>query len=377
MIYFDNSATTQPEEQILDSFVEANRRFFANPASLHKAGKEAEKLLERSRQQILSILGVPEGELIFTSGGTEANNLAVIGFAHALRHRGNHLITTVVEHPSILQAFAYLEGQGFEVDYLSVDREGVISISELETKLRKDTILVSIMHVNNEIGTVQPIEKCAKIIHSNSRAVLHSDTVQSFGKLPVSLQGDSPDIITISGHKIHGLKGTGLLAMKKGLRPQPILLGGGQEGGLRSGTASAPNAVALAKAIRLTESGNDGKRFRDWRKRLIAFCGQFENVTVLAPEQGAPHIISLSFHSIKGEVAVNFFQENGIIISTSSACSSKSKQASHVIEAIQLPEKWKSGVIRISFGKNNKEEEITQLEQTLVRFIELLKRGQE
>lgn len=377
MIYFDNSATTQPDEQILDSFAEANRRFFANPASLHKAGKEAEKLLERSRQQILSILGAPEGELIFTSGGTEANNLAVIGFAHALRHRGNHLITTVVEHPSILEVFAYLEKQGFEVDYLSVDREGVISVSELEAKLRKDTILVSIMHVNSEIGSVQPIEKCAKVIHSNSRAVFHSDIVQSFGKIPVSLQGDSPDIITISGHKIHGLKGTGLLAMKKGLKPQPILLGGGQEGGLRSGTVSVPNAVALAKAIRLTESGNSGARFRGWRNRLIAFCGQFENVTVLAPEQGAPHIISLSFHSIKGEVAVNFFQENGIIVSTSSACSSKSKQVSHVIEAIQLSEKWKSGVIRISFGKNNKEEEITQLEQTLVRFIELLKRGQE
>ncbi|MFS0574850.1 cysteine desulfurase family protein [Sporosarcina sp. 179-K 3D1 HS] len=377
MIYFDNSATTQPDDQILESFVEANRRFFANPASLHKAGKDAEKLLELSRQQILSILGAPDGELIFTSGGTEANNLAVIGFANAFRHRGKHLITTEIEHPSIMNAFTYLEQQGFEVDYVPVDQQGVICINTLESKLRKDTILVSVMHVNNEIGSVQPIEECARIIHSRSRAVFHSDTVQSFGKIPVLLRGASPDIITISGHKIHGLKGTGLLAMKKGLRPQPILHGGGQESGLRSGTVSVPNAVALAKAIRLANSANGHNKFEEWRNRLVDFCGQFEEVKVLAPEQGAPHILSIAFSSIKGEVAVNFFQEHDIIVSTSSACSSKSNKASHVIEAIRLPDNLKYGVIRISFGKNNKEEEITQLERTLVRFIELLKRGQE
>lgn len=377
MIYLDNSATTQPDEQILESFMEVNRRFFANPASLHKAGKDAEKLLERSRAQILSILGAPEGELIFTSGGTEANNLAVIGFAYALRHRGNHLITTRIEHPSILNAFAYLEKQGFEVDYLPVDSQGLIHVNDLEAKLRRDTILVSIMHVNNEIGTVQPIKECARIIHSKSRALFHSDTVQSFGKIPVSLNGDSPDMITISGHKIHGLKGTGILAMNISFAPQPMLLGGGQEKGLRSGTVSVPNAVSLAKAIRLTEAGDRQKEFRKWRNRLIDFCAQFEEVMVLAPETGAPHIVSIAFTSIKGEVAVNFFQEDDVIVSTSSACSSKSKQTSHVIEAIGVPDKFKFGVIRISFGKNNNEEEIAQLERTILRFIKLLKRGQE
>ena len=175
--------------------MEVNSRFFANPASLHLAGKEAEILLERSREQIQSILGVPEGEIIFTSGGTEANNLAVIGFANAHRKRGNHIITTSIEHPSVLRSMEYLETQGFEVDYLPVDTQGIISIDELKSKLRKETILVSIMHVNNEIGAIQPIAECARIIKEQSRALFHTDAVQSFGKIPVSLTEDGPDAI--------------------------------------------------------------------------------------------------------------------------------------------------------------------------------------
>jgi len=375
MIYFDNSATTAPDESVLTSFIEVNKRFFANPASIHLAGKEAETLLERSREQILSILGAPDGELLFTSGGTEANNLAVIGFARALYPRGNHLITTKIEHPSVLHSMRHLETQGFEVDYLSVDEQGMISIEELKNKLRKDTIFVSIMHVNNEIGTIQPIAECARIIKENSRALFHSDTVQSFGKLPVSLTGDGPDAITISAHKINGLKGSGILALRKGMTPEPISYGGGQEKGMRSGTVSVADAVALAKAIRMSATDVEQKDFRQWRNRLITFIEPFENVRVLAPDKAAPHILAVAFYKVKGEVAVNFFQENGITISTSSACSSKNGTAGHVIEAIGVNGKFNNGVIRISFGKNNVEQHVVEFEQVFARFMELLGRG--
>lgn len=375
MIYFDNSATTAPDEGVLTSFIEVNKRFFANPASIHLAGKEAEALLERSREQILSILGAHDGELLFTSGGTEANNLAVIGFARALRARGNHLITTKIEHPSVLHSMGYLETQGFEVDYLSVDEQGMISVEELKSKLRKDTILVSIMHVNNEIGTIQPIAECARLIKKNTRALFHSDAVQSFGKLPVSLTGDGPDAITISAHKINGLKGSGILALRKGMTPEAISYGGGQESGIRNGTVSVANAVTMAKAIRMSAIAIEQKDFRQWRNRLIGFIGQFENVRVLAPDKAAPHILAVAFYKVKGEVAVNFFQENGITISTSSACSSKSGTAGHVIEAIGVNGKYKNGVIRVSFGKNNIEQHVVEFEQVFARFMELLGRG--
>ncbi len=377
MIYLDNSATTLPDDSVLASFTEVNRRFFANPASLHLAGKEAELLLERSREQIKSILGTPEGEVIFTSGGTEANNLAVIGFAHAYRSRGNHIITTSIEHPAVLRSMEYLETQGFEVDYLQVDAQGIISIEELKSKLRQETILVSIMHVNNEIGAIQPIAECARMIKGQSRAVFHSDAVQSFGKLPVMLTGDGPDALTISAHKIHGLKGSGILAMRKGMIPQAINFGGGQEKELRSGTVSVADATALAKAMRLHVANQEREDFRAWRNRIISVVERYEDVRILARDSAAPHILSLAFPKIKGEVAVNYFQENGITVSTSSACSSKNAKVSHVIEAIGVPEKYKNGVIRISFGKNNSEQHVSELERVFIGFMELLGRGKQ
>ncbi|WP_342510634.1 cysteine desulfurase family protein [Sporosarcina sp. FSL K6-1522] len=375
MIYLDNSATTAPDEGVLTSFLEVNRRFYANPASIHLAGKQTESLLEKSRQQILSIVGALDGEVIFTSGGTESNNLAVIGFAQAFRTRGNHIITTEIEHPSVLRAMEYLEMQGFEVDYLAVDKQGMISLDELENKLRKETILVSIMHVNNEIGTVQPIAACARLIREKTRAVFHSDTVQSFGKLPVSLKDTGLDAITISAHKINGLKGSGALIVRKGVKPVAVNFGGGQEQGLRSGTVAVPNAVALAKAMRITARDEEHVVFKQWRNRLVDFMKQYEDILVLAPDKAAPHILSIAFYKIKGEVAVNYFQENGITVSTSSACSSKSGTAGHVIEAIRVPEKFKNGVIRISFGENNVEQHIVKLEQVCAQFMELLGRG--
>lgn len=375
MIYFDNSATTQPDESVLESFIAANIKYYANPASIHVMGREAEALLKRSKKQMLSIVDNEDGEAILTSGGTESNNLAILGLSEAYKSRGNHIITTQIEHPSILNACRQLEQTGFDVEYLAVDEQGRISIEELTAKLKKETILVSIMHVNNEIGTIQPIRQCAELIKRNSRAIFHSDCVQSFGKLPVSMEELGVDAITISAHKVNGLKNSGVLLLKKGIKPSPINFGGGQENGIRSGTVSVPNAVAMAKAMRISSVKEERTNFREWRNMLVEACGTIEKVQVLSPLDGAPHIVSLAFKSIKGEVAVNYFQEQGIIISTSSACSSKNKKASHVIETIGLDNKFKNGVIRVSFGNTNTKEQVKEFIDVLHRFMELIEKG--
>ncbi|WP_172371127.1 cysteine desulfurase family protein [Sporosarcina jiandibaonis] len=375
MIYLDNSATTAPSEEVLSSFVKVNKRFYANAASLHLAGKEAETLLERSREQIRSIVGAPEGEVIFTSGGTEANNLALLGFARKFKSRGNHIITTSIEHPSIMNAAKQLEKEGFDVDYLSVNETGMISLDELTEKLREDTIIVSIMHVNNEIGTIQPIQECAKIIKQHSRAVFHCDTVQSIGILPISIADAGLDAITVSAHKIHGLKGSGALIMRKGLLPESINYGGGQEFGIRSGTVSVPAAAALALAMRLITEEDTAEKYSNWRQRLVNYIKDTKDVIILAEKNSAPHILSIAFFRIKGEVAVNHFQKNGITVSTSSACSSKSGQAGHVIEAIGLTEPYKQGVIRISFGENNELSDVVKFEEVFSSFVDILQRG--
>ncbi|MCM3743633.1 cysteine desulfurase [Sporosarcina luteola] len=375
MIYFDNSSTTRPNDSVLESFIAANMKYYANPASLHVLGREAEALLKRSKEQMLKLVDNESGEVILTSGGTEANNLAILGIAEAYSSRGNHVITTQIEHPSIINACKKLEEIGFEVDYLKVDAQGLISIEELEKKLRKDTILVSIMHVNNEIGTIQPIRQCAELIKKRSRAFFHSDCVQSFGKLPVSMESLGLDAITISAHKMNGLKNSGALLLKKNVTPRAINFGGGQENGLRSGTVSVPNAVAMAKAMRISSIHEERADYREWRNLLMDVCGLYENIRILSPDYGAPHILSISFKSINGEVAVNYFQENGIILSTSSACSSKNKNAGHVIEAIGLENKFKNGVIRISFGNTNTKDEIDEFIKVLKSFMELIEKG--
>ena len=355
--------------------MDASVTYFANPASLHEEGKKAEKLLERARQQLLSIIGLGLTKGIFTSGGTEANNLAILGFVHANQYKGRHLITTSVEHPSVLNVFHHLESEGFDVDYLAVDEEGRISLTELEAILRKDTILVSIMHVNNEIGTIQPIEDCAKIIHASSRAMFHSDCVQSFGKLSTADFSDGPDLVTLSAHKIYGIKNSGFLAYREKIELQPMFYGGGQEKKFRSGTVSVPHAAALAKAARLLVEEVDLEQFTQWRNELIKLFSGFRECRVLAPNASAPYILSVSFMHITGEVAINFLQQRGLTVSTSSACSSKNPGVSHVVEAIHVPQEFARGVIRISLGKDQTIEEIEQLKVAVRQLIELMKKG--
>lgn len=377
MIYFDNSATTQPHEEVLQTFIEVNKNYYANPASIHSFGVEVNELLDAARGQIAGILKTNKEHVLFTSGGTESNNFAIFGVAKANKHIGKHIITTEIEHASVLEAYKALAKEGYEVDYLSVNKNGVISLDELREKLRKDTVLVTIMHVNNEMGAIQPIEEAAKLIHQHSRAVFHVDAVQSFGKLEVQFKGEAgPDIITISGHKIHGLKGTGVIAFRRKSNIEPFIVGGGQEFGLRSGTVAVPQAVALAKACRIAVEHlqENQAKFKKWRDDLIDFLTAFGNhIYILSSKEGAPHILSFSVRDIKGEVVINALQKRGAIVSTSSACSSRQKKTSHVVEALKVDPHFKEGVIRISFGAKNTDEEIEQFKAIFKEVMNELK----
>ncbi|MEG0381569.1 MAG: cysteine desulfurase family protein, partial [Kurthia sp.] len=252
MIYLDNSATTKPSEAIMKTFLQANERFYANPSSLHEMGVESNTLLSRSRKQVADLLKTSEEYIVFTSGGSESNNFIIKGLARANTHRGKHIILSAVEHASVIEAATSLEKEGFEIEYVNVDRNGRIQFEDLTKKLRKDTVLVSIMHVNNEVGTIQPIQEIAKLVHEESRAFFHVDAVQSFGKIDISFAEElGPDAITISGHKLHAFKGSGIAALRRRTTIEPTIHGGGQEMGLRSGTVAVPQNVALAKAMRL------------------------------------------------------------------------------------------------------------------------------
>lgn len=377
MIYLDNSATTKPHKEVLNTFVQVNESYYANPASIHAAGVDANTLLDRARSQIANILHTEDQYVLFTAGGTESNNFAIFGVPKANTHKGKHIITTEIEHPSILEAVKALQKDGYEIDYLKVDESGVISLAELQEKIRKDTVLVSIMHVNNEMGAIQPIEQAAKIIHEHSRAAFHVDAVQSFGKLPIYFNGDAgPDIISISGHKIHGLKGSGVIVFRKKMNIIPLLLGGGQESGLRSGTVAVPQAVALAKAARIASEQleTSKKKYQKWHDDLVEFLWSFgENIHLLSTKTGAPHILSFSVKDLKGEILINALQKRGIIVSTSSACSSKQKKTSHVVEALNINSPYKKGVIRLSFGALNTDEDIAEFKKVFTSIMKELK----
>ncbi|MFC7364564.1 MULTISPECIES: cysteine desulfurase family protein [Bhargavaea] len=374
MIYFDNSATTMPDDRVLDTFVKSSKAFFANPSSLHRLGIEADRLLERASEQVAELAGMPGGKVVFTSGGTEADNLALFGLARGNRSHGKKIIVSAIEHPAVLQSIPQLEAEGFMVERVHVGRDGVIDMADLDRKLTADTSVVSIMHVNNETGAIQPLEEAGKLIRAKTRAVFHSDTVQSFGKIPVPISENGPDAISVSAHKIHGLEGSGALILKKRHELQPILFGGGQQEGLRSGTVPVAHAAALAKAMRLSVEERDLAPYADWRNDLVRYFGTFSKVMVLGSENNAPHILSVAIRGIKGEIAVNALQEREIYVSTSSACSSRSRKESHVLQAMGVPDDYRHGVIRISFGRMNTAGEIEKFKEVFNSFMETIER---
>lgn len=377
MIYLDNSATTKPHNEVTQTFLAVNEQYYANPASIHAMGVESNELLMRAREQVADILHTDAKNILFTSGGTESNNTAIMGLARGNTHKGKHILTTVIEHPSVLESVKQLEKEGFDVEYLSVAKNGVISLEELRAKVRKDTVLVSIMHVNNEMGAIQPVFEAAKIVHEMSRAAFHVDAVQSFGKLPIAFNGEEgPDCITISGHKIHGFKGSGVLAFRKKMQWEPYALGGGQEFGLRSGTVAVPQAVALAKAARMAVEtmAVHAAKFREWNDEICATLRSYgDEVKILSTTEGAAHILSFSVRDLKGEIIINALQKRGVIVSTSSACSSKQTKTSHVVEALHMDEHFKNGVIRVSFGAHVTDEEIAQFKLVINEVLMELK----
>lgn len=374
MIYLDNSATTKPDETVIRSFSQTAAKYFANPSSIHNLGGEAERLLNRARGQIANFLQIEEEEIVFTSGGTEGNNLAIKGVALQHQDRGKHLITTEIEHPSVYETFKGLESLGFEVTYLPVNKEGVVSVTDVEKAIRQDTILISIMHVNNEIGSIQPVKEIGKIAQKHTKLYFHVDDVQGFGRVPLPLAGSGIDLWTMSGHKIHGVKGTGLLFVRKNIPLFPLLHGGGQEKELRSGTENLPGIVSLARAVRLIKEkeANEYHLLKKFQEYLHDAFQNFEQVCINSSEKGAPHIFNFSIPSFKPEVIIHELSEHGIYISTKSACSSKQMEESRILKACGLSSERSQSALRVSLSYENTMEELERFVEVMQKVIKQL-----
>ncbi|MFT8390793.1 MAG: cysteine desulfurase family protein [Sporolactobacillus sp.] len=377
MIYFDNSATTKPYAEVLDTYRTVSEHYFANPSSLHALGGKSEALLTQSRRQAAALLAVDPQAIIFTSGGTEGNNLAIKGTALAYQHRGKHIITTAIEHASVHEAFKQLEALGFEVTYLPVDGFGRLSFDDFKKAYRKDTILVSIMHVNNEVGTVQPVRQIGAFLRQQPTTIFHVDHVQGFTKVPLELAGSGIDLCTISGHKIHGPKGTGLLFARQGILLSPLLSGGGQESGYRSGTENLPAICALVRAMRMTrEKQEQGiAHLAELQQKLFTGLAAIDGAVIHTPrEQMAPHIVNVSFRGIKAEVLVHALEEQQIYVSTKSACASKDSEASGVLMAMGVARTEAAQAIRVSLAYENTDEEVSTFLSALRQTVADLKR---
>ncbi|WP_181349873.1 cysteine desulfurase family protein [Thalassobacillus sp. CUG 92003] len=381
MIYLDNSATTKPYDAVLDSFNKVSSTYFANPSSVHRFGGEAERLLRQSKIQAAELMGVEEDEMVFTSGGTEGNNMAIKGIALAHQARGKHIITSQIEHPSVLEACRSLESLGFKVTYLPVDETGRVTVDSVESAIQKDTILISIMSVNNELGSIQPVEQIGELAAHYPKLFFHVDHVQGLYKTPFDIKGAKVDLCTVSGHKVHGLKGTGALYVKRGTQLFPLFHGGNQEADYRAGTENVPGIVAFVKALRLTSHQQQTNREslirmkRDLRAALAGING----VHINSPEDGAPHIVNISVPGYKPEVVIHALGEKEIYISTKSACSSKHPDVSAVLAACRFNEERTTSALRISLSYQTEPSEIdtfvTELKATLNELKETMERS--
>ena len=373
IIYLDNAATTVVNEEVLEAYSKAKKLYFANPSSIHIPGQEASRLLEKAREQILQTLKVKNDELIFVSGATEANNLAIKGYCLKHQNRGKHIIVSNVEHPSVLEVVKQLEEYfGFEVTYLQVNNNGIIEIEDLKKAIRKDTILVSIMAVNNEIGTVNPIHDIAMLLKDYPLIVFHSDVTQGIGK--IDLPYDDIDMFSFSGHKIHGLNSSGALVKRKKIELLPLLSGGGQENGVRSGTNDVALAVSLAKAIRLEFE----KIVENYRK--IAPISQYFKEYLLSHQDlyelnsgDNPYIINFSLLTKKASVVVEALSARGIMVSSVSACHAKEEPISYVVQALGKNDLKAHNTIRVSLAGSNTLDDIKALIENLESIIGGLK----
>jgi cysteine desulfurase len=356
MLYLDYAATTPPYEEVVDAMAQVMKRMFGNPSSLHRMGVEAEQLVSQARAVIAKAVHCRPEEILFTSGGTESNNMAIQGVVSRYKHRGNHLITSAVEHASVHEVFRALEQQGYRVTYLPVDTTGAVLLDELQSALSEDTILVSIMAVNNETGRIQPIKQISDLLkRTQSRAIFHVDAVQAFCKLPLTPEEHGFDLLTCSAHKLRGPKGIGFLYCRQGLELEPIFWGGGQEKGMRSGTENVPAIVGMAKAVRMAAEaqGRFHLHTEQLRKKLVTGINEIPELVLNGSGQCAdmaPHIVHFSFPGMKPEVLVHALEQYNIYVSTGSACSSGETSPSRVLKAMGLDDARASSGIRISYS---------------------------
>ena len=379
-VYLDNSATTKAYECVGDLVRKVMCEDYGNPSSMHMKGVEAEHYIKEAKEILAKLLKVQEKEIFFTSGGTESDNLALIGAARANKRRGNHLITTSIEHPAVLNTMRYLEEEeGFRVTFLPVDRFGRVKLSDLQEALCPETILVSVMYVNNEVGSVQPVDEAAGIVKAyNREIVFHVDAVQGFGKYRIYPKRSKIDLLSISGHKIHGPKGTGVLYISEGVKIKPIVFGGEQQKNIRSGTENVPGIAGLALAAKeiYTDLEEKVARMRELKKHFIEGVTKLEDTTVhgLYDETSAPHIISVGFAGVRSEVLLHALEEKGICVSSGSACASNHPAISGVLKGIGAGKEYLDATLRFSMSEFTTKEEIDYTLETLYNLVPVLRR---
>lgn len=379
-VYLDNSSTTRPRDEVIDEMLHMLKFEYGNPSSLHRMGLEVEKRIERSRKIIADFLKCDKEEIFFTSGGTESNNISVQGLVNKNIKRGNHIITTKFEHSSVLNIAKHYENKGLKATYLDLDKHGMINLKQLKDSISENTILVSIMMVNNEMGTISPISDISKIVKGkNKNTKIHVDGIQAFSKLDIDVRKLNIDTFSFSSHKVHGPKGIGGLYVKKNVILEPMLFGGNQENGIRSGTENVPGIVGFGKAVEILKEKYK-KESEDIRKIKEYFVKELINnidgikINSILDDRCAPHILNVSFVGVRGEVLLHYLEDNGIYVSTASACSSHGKGKSHVLKAIGLKDDEIEGAIRFSFSHYNTLEEIDYVIEKLKQSVNDIRR---
>ena len=372
MIYFDNAATTQTHPEVIKTYTEVTTKIWGNPSSLHNLGTQATRILEASRRQIAELLGKESKEIFFTSGGTEGDNWVIKGVAFEKAHLGKHIIVSAIEHPAVKESALWLKTQGFEVDLAPVNTQGFVDVSALETLIRPDTTLVSVMAVNNEIGAIQPIQEISQLLADKPTISFHVDAVQAIGKVPTEQYlTDRVDFASFSGHKFHSVRGVGFVYIKAGKKIAPLLTGGGQESDMRSTTENVAGIAATAKALRLTldKAADSQKQLAAMKQILVDELSKYQDVTVFSGmENFVPSILTFGIKNIRGEVIVHAFEDHQIYISTTSACSSKAGKPAGTLIAMGVPQKLAQTAVRVSLDDDN---DMGQIEQFLTIFKQI------
>lgn len=377
--YFDNSATTRVFDSVKDVVVKVMTEDYGNAAAKHLKGVEAENYIKEARSIIAKTLKVQDKEILFTSGGSESNNMALIGTAQAYKRAGNHIISSNIEHASVYRPLEYLEEQGFEVTYLPVDHQGHIDLKELEGALRPETILVSIMYVNNEIGSVEPIEEISKVIKKkNPDTLLHVDAIQAYGKLEIYPKRQGIDLMSVSGHKLHGPKGVGFLYIGEGVKIKPLIYGGGQQKGLRSGTENVPGVAGLGEAVKEVFTNHQEKldNLYGLKDYFMTRIQELDGVWLNSQpgQESAPQIVSVSFEGVRSEVLLHALEEKGIYVSSGSACSAHHPGISGTLKGIGVHQRLLESTVRFSFGMFNTKDEIDYCMDVLKEILPVLRR---